>query len=714
MTSRQPPRAAGRSAALGTALRLRLAFVALAACTIAGPAGAAEPAPEALDFFEKEVRPLLVNRCFECHGPGDKIKGGLRLTSRSAILAGGESGPAAEPGKPAASRLIEAVKYQGLEMPPKAKLPAADIDRLARWVELGLPWPAGDTADSPPPRDQTDFTISDAQRSHWSFQSVRQVAPPAVHNAAWPGGDIDRFILARLESRGLSPNGPASKPALLRRASFDLIGLPPTPEETRAYLADQSPQAFEKVVDRLLASPHYGERWGRHWLDVVRYADTAGETADYPVPQAYMYRNYVIDAFNRDKPYDEFVREQIAGDLLAAEGPVEKYAERVTATGFVAISRRFGFDPENYQHLTIADTIDTLGRSILGLSIGCARCHDHKYDPLSTRDYYALYGIFASTRYAFPGSEEKRTPRDFVPLLPPAQAKPLADAQQAELARLDAESQRADEEQKALGTRIAELAKDPPAEPAAAERQRRSTRPKRSSPRNSKRLPLSNPSATALASRGPYEVAYAVAEGTAADSRIQKRGEPTRLGDAVPRRFLEIFGADPLPAGNTGSGRRQLADWLTAPANPLTSRVIVNRLWHYHFGHGLVGTTSDFGLRGRKPTHPELLDYLAAQLVAEGWSLKRCTSRLCSPAPINCRAPPAGAVPRSTRAMKACGGSSALGSTPRRSAMPSWQSAADSIRRSAGRIPSRRRTPGDSRNTLRSKRSTTRGSGACI
>ena len=606
-------------------------LAALAMCGTAwavDPPVSAEPAPEALDFFEKEVRPLLASRCYECHGPGDKIKGGLRLTSRAAILAGGETGPAAEPGKPAASLLIEAVKYQGLEMPPKAKLPAEDINRLARWVELGLPWPAGDTADAPVRSADIDFTISDAQRNHWSFQSLRQVPPPAVQNAAWPAGNIDRFILAGLESRGLAPNGPASKPALLRRASFDLIGLPPTPAETEAFLADQSPQAFEKVIDRLLTSPHYGERWGRHWLDVVRYADTAGETADYPVPQGYKYRNYVIDSFNRDKPYDEFVREQIAGDLLAAEGPAEKYAERVTATGFVAISRRFGFDPENYQHLTIADTIDTVGRSVLGLSIGCARCHDHKYDPLSMRDYYALYGIFASTRYAFPGSEEKKTPRDFVPLLPPAQAKPLADAQQAELARLDAEMKRLDEEQKTINARVTELAaaskpaEGATAEPVPAERQAQLDAAKAQLAQCQQAQAAQKAARDALAARGPYEIAYAVVEGTPANARIQKRGEPTRLGDEAPRRFLEILGGDALPAENSGSGRRQLADWLTAPGNPLTPRVIANRLWHYHFGQGLVATTSDFGLRGRRPTHPELLDYLAGRLMAEGWSLK--------------------------------------------------------------------------------------------
>ncbi len=271
---------------------------------------------------------------------------------------------------------------------------------------------------------------------------------------------------------------------------------------------------------------------------------------------------------------------------------------------------------------------------MLGLSIGCARCHDHKYDPVSTKDYYALYGIFASTRYAFPGSEEKKAPQDMLPLIPPAEAQRLDGLYQAELARLDAELKALDDGQKVLTLQIVALssaaevpagsepAEGKPAEAKPAERQRRSTRQRLRLPQTSKSWLRSRSSAIALATRGPYEVAYGVAEGTAANARIQKRGEPTRLGDEVPRRFLEILGGDPLPAGDTGSGRRQLAEWLVSPGNPLTARVIVNRLWHYHFGHGLVATTSDFGLRGRKPTHPDLLDYLAGRLMSEGWSLK--------------------------------------------------------------------------------------------
>ena len=269
---------------------------------------------------------------------------------------------------------------------------------------------------------QPTAIASASTNSHWAFQPVSSPTPPKVQAKGSVRAPIDNFILAKLEQRHLQLAPPADKRTLLRRATFDLTGLPPTPVELDAFMADSSADAFAKVIERLLASPHYGEHWGRHWLDVVRYADTAGETADYPVPVAWRYRNYVIDAFNADKPYDEFLREQIAGDILAQQGPSERYAERVTATGYLAISRRFGFDSENYHHLTIQDTIDTLGQSVLGLSLGCARCHDHKYDPIPMTDYYALYGIFDSTRYAFPGSEQKQKYRSMVPLKPSGEA----------------------------------------------------------------------------------------------------------------------------------------------------------------------------------------------------------------------------------------------------------------------------------------------------
>lgn len=437
-------------------------------------------------------------------------------------------------------------------MPPKSKLNDTAITILEKWIRNGALWPV----EAQRLTSIRSGPITADERRFWSFEPVKATPPPEVQDGAWPRNDIDRFILRRLEDKKLKPATDADRRTLIRRVTFDLTGLPPTAEEVAAFLADDSPEAFAKVVDRLLSSPHYGERWGRHWLDVVRYADTAGETADYPAPQAYRYRNYVIAAFNADKPYDDFIREQLAGDILAAKGPREKYAERVVATGFLAISRRFGFDPENYFHLTIQDTIDTVGQAFLGLSLGCARCHDHKFDPVLRDDYYALYGIFDSTRYSIPGSESNKKPVDLVPLVPPEEAKRFI-----------------------------------------AEREKTKN--------------------NAL----PFDVAYGAFEGKPHNVRIHKRGEPRDLGDEVARRFLSILGGDPLPP-DAGSGRLALAEWLARPQNPLTARVMVNRIWQHHFGSGLVGTPNDFGARGQRPTHPELLDYLAGKLVAEGWSIK--------------------------------------------------------------------------------------------
>lgn len=369
-------------------------------------------ADERDDFFELKIRPVLAGACFRCHG-GTKTSGGLRVDGREGLLKGGESGPAIVPLKPEESLLIRAIRRQSdiPAMPPekdKALRPEQVADFTA-WIKAGAVWPSK--------------SGSFENKKHWGFEPVRDVPIPPVQDKAWIRTSVDSFIRARQEAVLVNPSRKASKLALIRRATFDLTGLPPKPAEVAGFLADNSPQAYERLVDRLLESPAYGERWGRHWLDVVRYADTAGDTADYPVPLAWKYRNYVIDAFNADKPYDEFLREQIAGDVLARKGPPEKFAERVTATGFLAISRRFGFDSENYHHLTIQDTIDTLGQAMLGLTLGCARCHDHKFDAVTMRDYYGLFAIFESCRYPFPGSEQKQRMTTLSPLIPPQESR---------------------------------------------------------------------------------------------------------------------------------------------------------------------------------------------------------------------------------------------------------------------------------------------------
>ena len=374
-------------------------------------AAAAEP-----EFFESQIRPLLFDRCYECHS-GNNSKGGLTLDTREGWQKGGDSGPAIIPGKPEESLLIKAIRYTDPDtaMPPKkkgGKLSDAQIAALTEWVKMGAPDPRVAGA-------KIGGMKADDVAKWWAFQ------PLAARTEADGAAKIDALISEKRTATGKTAAPRADTRTLIRRATYDLTGLPPTAEEIAAFEEESgrdSAGAYRALIERLLASPHYGERWGRHWLDVVRYADTAGETADYPAPLAWRYRNYVIESFNADKPYNEFLREQIAGDILAERGPREKYAERATASGYLAISRRFGFDSENYHNLTIQDTIDTVGQSVLGLTLGCARCHDHKFDPVTMRDYYALYGIFDSSRYAFPGSEQKQKARSVTPLQPIAES----------------------------------------------------------------------------------------------------------------------------------------------------------------------------------------------------------------------------------------------------------------------------------------------------
>jgi hypothetical protein len=459
----------------------------------------------------------------------------------------------------------------------------------------------------------------------WSFQPVADPAPPSVLKADWPRNAIDRFVLAKLEDRGLAPVADADRRTLLRRAAYDLIGLPPTPAEIDAFLADPAPDAFARVVDRLLASPHYGERWGRHWMDVIRYADTAGDNSDYPIPQMYRYRNYIIDSFNRDKPFDLFIREQIAGDLMPHDGEPQRL-ERIIATGYIANARRFGSTVNDYPtHLTIEDTLENLSRTFFGLGLSCTRCHNHKFDPLTMEDYYGLYGFFQSTRYPWPGIELDKVPHDFVPLVPPA----VAEAHQKKLdekkAADDAAAKKRDAEKADLAAEIKAAEKAPAKQgedPAARKEALDALR---------KRLAeIDKAIATAKKQREaeakmppPYEVAYAVAEGRKCENaKLQMRGDPGKTAHEVPRRFIASLGGQPLSADVKGSGRLELAGWIADHANPLTARVLVNRLWQHHFGRGIVQTPNDFGKQGRPPTHPELLDWLARRFVEAGWSIK--------------------------------------------------------------------------------------------
>ncbi|MFM7844925.1 MAG: PSD1 and planctomycete cytochrome C domain-containing protein [Planctomycetota bacterium] len=834
---------------------------------------------EQLDWFERELRPLVTVQCLGCHGP-KKQEAGLRLDQTQSVYRGGDRGPAIAPDALEQSLILQAVRRTGdLKMPPDRPLTAAQIATLETWLKLGAYWPAtvaGTSARGGP--------ITDGERRWWSLQPLTQPAVPALvaQGQAAPAGAvefsprtaIDQFVAAKWQVAKLQPVGLTDRRSWLRRATVDLTGLPPTVEQLREFASDDSPDAAARVIDRLLAAPAYGERYGRHWLDVVRYADTAGDGADYPVREAYRYRDYVVRSFNHDKPYDEFLREQIAGDLLpvpaAADGnsasasagtsatsaaaaptaeftesTLERYRDQVTATGFLAVSKRFGYNLNNeFQHLDLADALEGLGRSVLGLSLGCARCHDHKYDPISAADYYAWYGILQSSQFTFPGGEELKQPRNLVPLLPPALVTARQQAQQLKLGQLD---QQIAERQQQLQVAAARLPLDPslfgfenqtlnqpPGKPwfqagpnqilAAASSpfthlftgSTRGARIGSGKPNDGLRLefpparkaanspqlhvnidfrsvieapggkealggneapgdkapaaidaanypgsfrlflskgviasmglefsvaanelmvkenqewqrlralqpntwyslqvtidmarktysgrvgregdwfeltdrkmsagwngeldtlisdglghragavlprdldniayqstPFVAPNSdlpptelqarrrtvaeletqiqqlqqqkSQLASEPLAEMAYGVTEGRPKDTQIQKRGEPDRLGEVVPRRNLEILGGELLRQPQAGSGRLDLAHWLTSPTNPLTARVLVNRLWQWHFGAGIVATASDFGTRGELPSHPELLDYLAQEFLRQRWSMK--------------------------------------------------------------------------------------------
>jgi mono/diheme cytochrome c family protein len=575
----------------------RVILILLLACTMVAPrwanaeeAVAAPPSDAGVKFFETKVRPLLAEHCYKCHGPASgEGKGELRVDSLEALLKGGVSGPAITPGAPNQSLLILAVRHDGaVSMPPKKRLGQEDIEALAAWVKMGAPWPsAAQTAvkrDNAAGAPQWD----DKARSFWAFQKPRAQRAPAVADPAWAQSPIDCWIRARLEQSGLGPARPADKRTLLRRVTLDLVGIPPTEAETDAFVADPSNLAFERVVDRLLASPRYGERWGRHWLDVVRYADSNGMDDNLAYSDAWRYRDYVIAAFNGDKPFDRFVEEQLAGDLLAEEQPAHR-DELVVATGFLALGPKMlaEDDPVKQQMDIVDEQIDTTCRVFLGLTLGCARCHDHKFDPIATTDYYALAGIFKSTRtmlsYRVDSKWNATALGGSRPALRLEDLEQIIDRHDNALVNGNTNRMSADE-RAAHATLLEEAKKEYAAIPKA----------------------------------------MSVGEGPVADLEVFLRGNHLTRGPVVPRRFPTILaGANQAPLGSAQSGRLALARWLTSPANPLTARVIVNRVWRWHFGQGLVRSIDNFGRLGQVPSHPELLDWLASRFIENGWSLKK-------------------------------------------------------------------------------------------
>ncbi len=593
---------------------------------------AAEPTHEELAFFEESVRPLLAKHCYECHSTeAGKIKGGLHLDTRDGWMAGGDSGEVIEPGQPEESLLIETVRYGNpdLQMPPKYRLKPEELAILEDWVAMGAPDPrkAESVTSSKPVYDW------EKGRQHWAFQPVASPAIPPVKDGEWSRDDVDRFLLSKMETAGVKPVEDADRYALIRRVTLDLTGLPPSVEEVGAFVRDpgNDDEALAKVVDRLLASPAYGERWGRHWLDVARYADSVGKTRNIPFPYAWRYRNYVIDAFNADKPYDEFLTEQIAGDLIDAGDPATQ-AEHLVATGFLALGSMDLNERDREQFLLdrIDDQIDTLGRATMGLTLGCARCHDHKFDPISQSDYYAMAGIFASTRTLSGqsnrenGNKNYQRPNLLASLVPGGTQSMQAREQEIETieTRL-AEIRRAGKEGKVtadvrkarkaeyfdLQKRLNELKEFSEGAPAMAM--------KKSKKGGEERLDPNAP------------LAMAAMDGKVSDLELRLRGEPDLKGDPVPRAVPAVLKHASTPAlGSGGSGRLELAEWLASPDHPLTARVMVNRVWGHLFGEGLVRTVDNFGLSGEAPIHPELLDHLASRFVAGGWSVKALVREL--------------------------------------------------------------------------------------
>ncbi len=558
---------------------------------------AAEPTPAQIKHFETHVRPVLVEHCQKCHG-AEKQWGSLRLDSTAAMLTGGDSGPAVVIGNPEESRLILAIRQTDpdFSMPPKGKLTEKQIADLTQWVKDGAYYPEA-KATSKPARDP----------NHWSFQPPQWPARPVVKNTKWVQSPLDEFTLAKMEAAGVTPSPQADKRTLLRRVTYDLIGLPPTPDEMTAFLADESPEAFARVVDRLLASPSYGERWGRHWLDVSRYADSNGLDENVAYGNAWRFRDYVVQSFNANKPYDRFVIEQLAGDLLPFANDAE-HAEQLIATGFLSLGAKVLAEVDELKmEMDIVDEqIDTVGRAMLGLTLGCARCHDHKFDPIATADYYGLAGIFKSTRtmeHFRKVAKWSETP------LPSEGTRSTLAAYQAQLAEKKQAIQQRVEQAKAA-VKAALPAGEPVPDKLPAETQ---------AALKTLRAEL----ATLEKSTPDVPSAMSTSEDAVVDVAINIRGNPLKLGDVVARRVPPAVRGPQTPSFPTDrSGRLELARWMVDPQHALTSRVMVNRVWRWHFGTGLVKSVDNFGLLGETPSHPELLDWLALRFVNDGWSIK--------------------------------------------------------------------------------------------
>jgi hypothetical protein len=571
------------------------------------------PTPEGLAFFEKKIRPVLVDKCYQCHSSkAEKVRGNLYLDTRAGTRKGGDRGPAVVPGNVKDSLLIEAINHTNEKMKmPKQKLPDEVIVDFEAWVKMGAPDPRDDST-----KIAKSGIDIDKGRDFWSFQPPKKSTPPTVKDEAWARSDIDRFLLAALEAKQLKPVGDADRRTLLRRVYYDLLGLPPTVDEVEAFVNDQSPDAFEKVVDKLLASPQFGERWGRHWLDVARFAESSGKQVNLAYPHAWRYRDYVIAAFNSDKPYDQFIKEQLAGDLLPFKNEKER-AEKQIATAFLAIGPKDHNERSPLQFsMDLADEqIDVTSQAFLGVTVGCARCHDHKFDPIPQKDYYALAGIFRSTdtEYGTFRVIQNNHPSSLIQLKP--------DSEQTKVGE-----KLSDTRKEALNKQLADLKKERDdlfKNGAGNANQNQAIR-------LGIQIATAQNQLDSYDSDGqPKQLTMGARDrgGRGTDSRIFTRGEIDKPGEVAPRGYVQVLSKKPLTI-KTGSGRLELAEAIASQDNPLTARVMVNRVWLHLFGRGLVATPDNFGAAGEKPSHPELLDYLAVSFMDDGWSVKKLIRRV--------------------------------------------------------------------------------------
>lgn len=590
-------------------------------------ADAASFSPADIQFFETQVRPILSEHCLQCHGNDpDDLNGGLALISRRSILVGGDSGPAVDLDDPAESVLLDAINYGSYEMPPAGKLPDEAIEILTRWVNQGMPWPAADAEKMIQQADHGDPQVNEETRSFWSFQPVQEVDIPEVQNQDWCHNHIDRFVMAKLESSGLTPAAAASRRDLIRRACYDLTGLPPTIEQTAAFENDPSPDAYEQLIDRLLESPHYGEKWARHWLDVVRYAESNSFERDGTKPFVWRYRDYVIRSFNDDKPYDQFLMEQLAGDELPHPSN-----DAIIATGYYRLGQWDDepADPKLALFDDLDDILATTSQAMMGLTVNCARCHDHKIDPIPQEDYYRMLAFFRNVRrfgVRSPESVEDASTvtiekdRPPAPEIVAAYEEKVAKAQRrkdeiVELVKADFEPVEHEEFQyeqhherlvhKRIETGV------------ITQKQFDQFRSAHHQLIRLRKDPPTSDRVLCVKERGKQ----------VPDTHILIRGNAHVEGDVVEPGFVSVLSPpqaviEAPPHGRSSGRRMALAKWITSPTHPLTARVMVNRIWQYHFGRGIVRSSNDFGFQGDQPTHPLLLDYLAKRFVDSGWRIK--------------------------------------------------------------------------------------------